>query len=70
MSKEIPLDDQYYKKKKQMEMQTKSLLPKSPNCIKNTYTLSMFGMCFVFKFNIIGGNTPIKLMYSPYSHQI
>ena len=23
-----------------MEMQTKSLLPKSPNCIKNTYTLS------------------------------
>lgn len=51
-------------------MQTKSLLPKSPNCIKNTYTLSTFGMYFVFKFNMIGENTPIKLIYSPYSHQI
>lgn len=53
-----------------MEMQTKSLLPKSPNYIKNTYTLSTFGMYFVFKFNMIGENTPIKLIYSPYSHQI
>lgn len=51
-------------------MQTKSLLPKSPNYIKNTYTLSTFGMYFVFKFNMIGENTPIKLIYSPYSHQI
>ena len=66
----ITFDDQYCLKKKQMEMQTKSLLPKSPNCIKNTYTVSTFGMYFVFKFNMIGENTPIKLIYSPYSHQI
>ena len=66
----ITFDDQNCLKRKQMEMQTKSLLPKSPNCIKNTYTLSTFGMYFVFKFNMIGENTPIKLIYSPYSHQI
>lgn len=56
--------------KKQMEMQTKHLLPKFPNCIKNTSALSTFGMCLVFKFNMIGENNPIKLIYSPYSHQI
>lgn len=48
----------------------KSLLPKTTNFIKNTYTLSMFGMCFVVKFNMMRENTPIKLTYSPYSHQI
>lgn len=53
------------RKKKKKGHANKSLLPKTIN-----YTLSMLGMCSVFKVNMIGGNTPIKLIHSPYSHHI
>lgn len=71
----ITFDDHYCETKEKQnktkkDMQRKQELTSKTTNFMKKYTLSRFEMYFVFKLSMMGKNTPFKLIYSPYSHQI